>query len=151
MIDPQLSKHFWLSEFTRSQTAARLKIPNNPSSEAIENLTMLAKYVLQPIRDRFDRALVISSGYRSPILNSAIGGSALSQHCLGEAADFSVPGIDHLTVARWIEKNLFFDQLILEYWVGGNSGWIHVSYHKKLNRKECLTINRNGTYGGFPK
>ncbi len=92
--------------------------------------------------------VVITSGCRSPMLNRHVGGAPNSQHITGEAADFYVPGIDNLTVAIWIRDNLVFDQLILEYYQGGNSGWIHVSYSDS-NRKQVLTINYSGRYNGL--
>jgi len=71
----------------------------------------------------------------------AIGGSSLSQHTRGEAADFEVPGVPNLEVARWIRDNLVFDQLILEFYRPGqpNSGWVHCSYRIDRARREALT------------
>jgi zinc D-Ala-D-Ala carboxypeptidase len=126
----QLTKNFNLSEFTKSQTAVRKGIPNIPSPDHIENITALAKNVLQPIRDEFG-PVIINSGYRSQELNAAIGGSATSQHCKGEAADIECVKVDNANLAEWIKLNLDFDQLILEGYTGEpRSGWIHVS-HKK--------------------
>ena len=72
---------------------------------------------------------VSTSGYRSPALNKAVGGSKTSQHCNGQAADFESTRISNPNLAKWIEKNLRFDQLILEFYDGEdpNSGWIHCS------------------------
>ena len=118
----QLSRHFSLAEFLRSQTATRLGIDNTPGPDQIDNLTWLCVRVLQPLRDHFG-PVTITSGYRCPALNARIGGSASSQHCHGEAADIVVPGTAALAVCRWIEQSgLPFDQLIHE----GN--WTHVSY-----------------------
>ena len=105
---------------------------------------------MQPIRDHFDKPIIISSGYRSPTLNRAIGGSPTSQHCYGQAADFEIPGIDNYTLAKWIEANLNYDQLILEFYTGGNSGWIHVGYSPRHTNQE-LTINKYGTFNGLKK
>jgi hypothetical protein len=150
MSDIQLSKNFWLSEFTRSQTAARHKIENIPPERAVENLRLLVTRVLQPIRDGLTRPVVISSGYRCRELNKLIGGASGSQHQFGEAADFSVAGLNHLTAVRWIEANLSFDQLILEHWRGGSSGWIHCSFSRTYNRQQSLFIDRNGRSIGIP-
>jgi len=78
------------------------------------------------VRDKFG-PVIISSGYRSKELNAAIGGSVTSQHSIGEAADFEVPGLDNKKLADWIKDNLKFDQLILEFYKDGdpNSGWVH--------------------------
>jgi len=145
----KLSKNFFLSELTKSQTAERMGLDNNPSQDETENLRLLCERVLQPIRDHFDSVVSISSGYRNEILSEKIGSSRKSQHCFGMAADFELFGIDNNKVSDWIKENLMFDQLILEYYIPGrpNSGWIHVSYNPdiNLNRKEYLmAIKKDG-------
>lgn len=86
-----LSNHFTLGEFLRSETAERdyelKKVQENPPEEVIDNLKYLVETALQPIREAFDYPIKISSGYRCQLLNKLVGGSATSQHCLGEAAD----------------------------------------------------------------
>jgi len=136
----QLSKNFTLQEFTKSQTALRQGIDNTPSEEHLANATALFRNVVQPVRDHFG-VTVINSGYRGPALNEAVGGSARSQHCKGEAVDIECPGYSNYTVAKWIEDNLDFDQLILEFYTPGipDSGWVHVSYKSEDNRKHALT------------
>ena len=140
----QLTKNFFLSEFIRSETASRLNIPNVPNQTHINNLKLLCEKVLQPVRDHFKQPVIISSGYRSIELNKAIKGSLNSQHCLGQAADFDIPGIDNYDLAKWIEANLNYDQLILEYYEGGNTGWVHVGYSSRHLNQE-LMINAKGT------
>ena len=90
----KLSANFSLAEMTKSQTATRKGIRNEPSTAHVENLIHLAETVLQPVREHFDKAVVISSGYRSPELCEAIGSSSKSQHARGEAADFEIPGVE---------------------------------------------------------
>ena len=140
----RLSRSFVLSEFTASQTATRRGIDNTPGPRELAALGLLCDRVLQPVRDYFARPVTISSGYRSPKLNRAIGGSSPSQHCLGEAADFEIPGISNYEVARWMEQQLDFDQLILEFYTPGepNSGWVHVSYRLGRLRNQELTAAR---------
>lgn len=146
----QLSKNFTLSELTRSQTASRLGINNVPNAQVIANLRILCENILQPVRDNYGLPVVVSSGYRSPELNRKIKGSRTSQHMTGHAVDFEVPTVENLQVANWIKSNLSFDQLILEFWTGGNSGWIHCSYvSPEKNKKQLLTINSRGTFQGF--
>jgi len=139
-----LSKNFSLAELTKSQTAERKGIPNTPTADHIYNLTALCENILQPIRNEFG-SFIVSSGYRSPELCEAIGSKATSQHAKGEAADFEVAGVSNYKLATWIEENLPFDQLILECFQGGNSGWIHCSYIPD-GRKETLTYNRSEGY-----
>lgn len=136
----KLSPNFSLQEFTKSQTAVRLGIDNTPEEDHLVAAQSLFLMVVQPIRDHFGPT-VLNSGYRGPALNEAVGGSATSQHCKGEAVDLEVPGVPNAEVAEWIRDNLDFDQLILEFYTPGipDSGWVHVSYKNEGNRKSILT------------
>jgi len=140
----KLSENFSLAEMTKSQTATRKGINNEPSTDHIENLIHLAKTILQPVREHFGKPVMISSGYRSPALCEAIGSSAKSQHAKGEAADFEIDGVDNKELAAWIADNCDFDQLILEFYDGvdPNSGWIHCSSTKGKSRKQTLTAQK---------
>ena len=147
----RLSANFTLAEFTKSQTATRKGLDNTPGDEHLENAKALFENVVQKVRNNFG-VTVINSGYRGPALNEAVGGSSKSQHCKGEAVDIECPGTGNYDVAKWIEENLDFDQLILEFYNGKDprSGWVHVSYkNKDDNRKQCLTINKQGTFQGL--
>ena len=136
----KLTANFSLSELTKSQTAERKGIDNTPSAEHQDNLKSLCTAILQPIRDHFSRVVTISSGYRSPELCEAIGSSSKSQHARGEAADFEIFGLSNKTLADYIDQNLHYDQLILEYWNESdpNSGWVHCSFSEGNNRKQYL-------------
>ena len=110
---------------------------------------MLCHNVLERIRSAFGKPVNINSGYRSVALCEAIGSKPTSQHCDGEAADIEIYGVSNYDLAKYIEKNLNFDQLILECWDGvePNSGWVHVSYvNDNANRKDVLTYTRAGGY-----
>lgn len=93
----ELSEHFDLNEFTRSATADRLHIDNNlnpsdPTGQSIiNNLRNLCQQFLEPLREHFGIPVIISSGYRCPALNRAVGGVSNSQHLTGEAADIILP------------------------------------------------------------
>ena len=137
----KLSRNFSLRELTKSATAERSGIDNNPKDlEHLVNMTHLAIHILQPCRDEFG-VITVNSGYRSPDLNKAVGGSDRSQHCHGQAADFESYSISNPDLAQWIVDNLDFDQLILEFYNGKdpNSGWIHCSYSLMENRKKVMT------------
>ena len=137
----RLSENFSLAEFTKSQTAERKGIDNTPEGEHLEAAKALFENVVQPVRDHFGPT-VINSGYRSPALNEAVGGSSRSQHCKGQAADIEVPGTPNAELAEWIVDNVDFDQVILEFYTPGipDSGWVHVSYKADGdNRKSILT------------
>lgn len=146
-----LSEHFTLEEMTKSQTGSRKNIANDPSPTEIDNLSELCDHVLEKIRAHFKKPVTVNSGFRGKVLNKAIGGARNSSHLRGEAADIEIAGSDNFEVAKWIEKNLEFDQLILEYYIPGKptSGWVHVSWSQKKNRKEVLTINKSGTHIGL--
>lgn len=145
----KLSKHFTLSEFTKSQTAQRKGIANTPNSGEIEAMRLLCEKVLEPVREHFGKPVVLSSGFRSAKLNSAIGGSKTSQHRKGEAADFEIPGLSNYDVAEWMWRNLNYDQLILEFHTAGdpNSGWIHVSYRKPYRNQELTALRQRNAAG----
>ena len=138
----KLSKNFSLKELTRSDMAKRNGIDNTPGSqEHLASLAVLSHSVLQPVRNSFG-VVTITSGYRCEELNTLCKGSKTSSHCLGEAADFEVFSSDNIKVAKWIEENLDFDQLILEFYVKGDphSGWVHCSYKRDgSNRNQKLT------------
>ncbi|GAB2913616.1 D-Ala-D-Ala carboxypeptidase family metallohydrolase [Paralcaligenes ginsengisoli] len=127
-----LSEHFTLAEFTRSDTAMRLKIDNTPSAEHLTNLTRLAA-ALEDVRALLGHPIIITSGYRSPALNRAVDGVSNSSHCLGQAADFHCPGFgDDMTVCRMISASrLKFDQLIFEQ---ARSSWVHLGIGDQMRR-----------------
>ena len=139
----KLSKNFSLEELTKSDTAVRRGISNVPSEDVTNNIQELVDNVLQPIRDRLG-PVVVTSGYRSPELNTAIGGSKTSDHCLGMAADIEVLGIDNKVTAEYIRDNLVFTQLILEFYKDGvpDSGWVHVSFDTKDLKKQVLRADK---------
>lgn len=133
-----LSPHFTLAELVRSQTAQRRGIDNTPSSAVIASLTALCVHVLEPVRAHFG-PVAVTSGYRGALLNRAIGGARGSQHELGEAADFTVPGLRNIEVAQWIQRSIGFDQLIYEF---GEEGWVHASWRARHLRHQELTARR---------
>jgi len=136
----KLTANFSLSELTKSQTAERKGIDNTPSTEHQENLKLLCESILQPVRDHFGMVVTISSGYRSPELCQAIGSVSTSQHAKGQAADFEIFGVSNKALADYINSELHYDQLILEYWKESdpNSGWVHCSFSAGNNRKQYL-------------
>lgn len=129
-----LTEHFTLSEFVRSDTATNRHIDNTPSQEVIENLRALCRNVLEPARAAFGSPIYITSGYRCPELNKAVGGKPTSQHLRGEAADLQVRGVENLRkLYNAIKEHGVFDQLLYESNKAG-AKWIHVSYKSSGNR-----------------
>lgn len=134
-------KHFNLSEFFRSSTAAKNGIKNEPSADEratiVRNINLLVDNVLDPVRDKFCTPVIITSGYRCPQVNKLVGGVANSQHMSGCAADFHIQGFTSsmmYQVFLYIFNTLEFDQLI--YYRGKN--FIHVSYVENCNRHEAF-------------
>jgi hypothetical protein len=146
----QLSKHLSLAEVTRSDSAKRKGISNQPTAEHLENFKKLAEKVFEPIREHFKVPIHISSGYRSKELNAAIGGSLTSQHCSGEAIDIdmdgSASGVSNADVFNYIKNKLEFDQLIWEFGTDKNPDWVHVSYETSgKQRKQILKAVKSGS------
>lgn len=131
----QLSEHFHLSEFVRSDTAKSMGWQNNPPPEAVRKLHILCLRVLEPIRQRINCPIVVTSGYRSLRLNQAIGGSPTSSHVEGCAADIYAACMDAADLKDLILRTLpEFDQLYLHR----KNNFVHVSYRVGNNRNQVL-------------
>jgi hypothetical protein len=142
-----LTANFSLHEMTKSETALRKDMPNEPTEADIENLKLLAEKVLQPLRDHYGVGIKVNSGYRSPDVNAAVGGSRTSDHCKGQAADIEIAGIPNATLAQYIKDSLQYTQLILEFYTPGipDSGWVHVSYDSNNLKCQALTaVKKDG-------
>lgn len=132
----QLSDHFSLDQLIQSETALELGIDNTPPPASVENLRRLADG-LEQVQALLENPLSISSGYRCPALNIAVGGSPSSQHVWGLAADFTCEDFGTpLAIAQAIgESDIEFDQCILEY-----GRWVHISFSTAA-RGRLLTIH----------
>lgn len=139
----RLSKHFTLDEFLKSATATRLGIDNTPDEKVLNCIQALVDNVLEPLRAHYGRPIIITSGYRCPRLNKAVGGSSTSQHAIGQAVD-----IRSVSDSREDNKELFdmiremklpFDQLINEF----GYDWVHVSFGPR-NRRQVLKAEKSG-------
>jgi len=150
----KLSENLSLDEVIKSNTAIRRGIDNTPSEEHLENLKYVAEKVFQPIREHFGVPIYISSGYRSPELNEAIGGSPRSFHSHGMALDLDQDGrnkgVSNSDVFYFIKDNLPFTELIWEFGDENNPNWVHVAIapgredEKKIKIAE--RINNKTTY-----
>ena len=142
-----LSKNFTLEELIASSTAKQHRVSNTPDKQTIANLGCLVQNLLQPLRDKLRRPIIVTSGYRSPELNKLVGGASNSQHVLGQAVDIQVTGMSPRTLAEFVTRTgLTYDQMIVEE--VGNTSWLHLSYTRKFNRKERL-LYRRGKYTHF--
>lgn len=135
-----------LSEFTESDTAERLGIANTPTQNALANLKKTAEG-MQLIRDLLGKPIFITSGYRSPTLNRAIGGSTSSHHCFGYAVDFKCPnfGIPYEITKKIIASDIKYDQIIFE------GTWVHISFAPSMRMQKLTATFKNGkaTYSEF--
>ena len=142
----QLSEHLTLAEVTKSQTATRLGISNDPDAHQLAALKAIAEHIFEPVRNHFGVPIGISSGLRSKALNQAIGGSSRSQHCHGQALDIDADiygGITNADIFHYIKNNLDFDQMIWEFGDDNNPAWVHVSFvDDDTNRGEVLIAYR---------
>lgn len=137
-----MGKYFTISEFVRSETADRRGIDNKLPKELLPNVQALINNVLDPLREAWGKPITVTSGYRCPALNKAVGGSATSDHMQARAADITAGNRKENKRLFYLiqELGLPFDQLI---WEKGNSegpDWVHVSYREGKNRKQILSL-----------
>ncbi len=138
----KISPHFNLEEFTFSEAAARLgrtiEVPDN----IFDNIIYLASEVLEPLRVRLGKPLILLSGYRPEWLNEVVGGSKTSAHMQGLAADVRAVGMKPAVFAAWIRNNasdlkIPIDQVINEF-----GSWVHIGTSRTKPRKEYLTATK---------
>ena len=144
----KLSENFTLYEFMRSDIANRINLhryQEQITEKDVLNLKRLCENILQPLRNYFKEPINITSGYRSPQLNRAIGGAQQSDHLYGRAADIKCSNL--MQAFGWIKNNCEYKQLIFEK--SGHAVWIHISFDVFDNRKEALIYN-DGTYTPAP-
>ena len=140
-----ISKHVSYKEGVYSNTAIRRGIDNTPNDEQLNNMELVANEVFEPLRDWVDGPIKINSFFRSPDLNTAIGGSSKSQHCKGQAIDIDdvFNRATNAEMYHFIKDNLDFDQIIWEFGNDDNPDWVHVSYvSEEDNRRRCLRAYR---------
>ena len=142
-----MTKNFSLAELTKSETALRLGIENQPDEEQLNNLLLLCANVLQPVRDHYGKGVKVNSALRTSPVNRAVGSADSSHHVKGMAADIEIPGVPNATLAEYVRDNLPFTQVILEFYTRGipDSGWCHVSYDPQNLKRQALTaVKENG-------
>ncbi|MEN1995323.1 D-Ala-D-Ala carboxypeptidase family metallohydrolase [Stenotrophomonas bentonitica] len=132
----QLTANFSLAELTVTDR----NMPNVPNQAEVASLRSLAEMILQPLRDALGKPVRVNSAFRSEAVNRVVGGTATSQHRLGQAADIHVPGMTSVEVAKKIVAlGLPFDQVIEEF-----GSWVHVSYGPRRRRQQLTAVKRSG-------
>lgn len=135
--------NFKMSELIYSDTAIKNNINNMPDINALDCLLNLLFYVLQPLRDKLKKAIIVVCAYRNYEVNRLVGGSKTSQHLKGQAADIKVTGMTQQALFDFIRKSgIEYDQLIWEQ----DTNCVHISFVKGKNRKETLIRNKQGKY-----
>ena len=138
----QITKHFTLREMTKSATAQRLGLSNDPPPDLMINILKVCER-LEQVREHYDLPIRVLSCYRSPAVNAAVGGSQTSAHRFGLAADFEIDGVPNIELARWCRDNIVdYDQIIYEF---GPSGWVHMGFTATSEpRKQLLSAVKQG-------
>jgi hypothetical protein len=133
----EISKYISYNEATKSQTAIRHGIKNEPNYEQLQNMKIVGTKCFDPIREFYKRPLRVSSFYRCEELNKLVKGAKNSQHLKGQAIDIDAGSIqENKKIFEWAKDNLEYDQLINEY----NFSWVHISYNQGKNRKQIVVI-----------
>ena len=131
-----MNLNFSISELIKSDTATKYNINNMPNLQQLDNMLKLIVLCLQPIRDKLNRPMMITSGFRCKLLNEKVGGKNNSQHLEGKAVDFIVPNASISSIIDFIKKSgIEYDQLINEY-----DKWVHISFNKGNNRKQSFKL-----------
>lgn len=146
----KLSKNFALAELIEAGSARRLGLEEqfNPSDEVIINMTKLCCNVLQPLREAVGSPIQITSGFRSPKVNKAVGGAKNSDHLKGKAADVQLwingQNRNQLLFDMVLKLKLPFKQMIDEFGTDEEPAWIHISYDEDNLKQECLRARKVG-------
>ena len=149
---PRDACNFTWYEMLRSQTATRHGLDEaqyNPSDEVVSNMKVLVGRVLQPLRLYLNRIITVNSGFRSPALNTKIGGSTRSDHLFGRAADIEIftgtRSENHKIFKAILDLQLDFKQMIWEFGDENEPDWIHIAYQEGGNKKQILkAVRKNG-------
>ena len=131
-----MTLNFKLSELIKSDTAAKHNINNMPDINSLDCMLELIYYVLQPLREKLGKPVIVTSGYRNSEVNNLVGGAKNSQHTKGQAADITVNGMTAASLFEFIKNSgIEYDQCLNEY-----DSWVHVSYNKGKNRKQAFKL-----------
>jgi len=132
-----ISTHISFEEATKSPTALRLGIKNEPDERQLAAMRLVAERCFEPLRQWYMHPIKVNSFFRCEALNRAVGGALASQHVKGEAIDMDAGSkTENKRIFEWCKENLIFDQLINEY----DFSWVHISYKADGNRKQIVIV-----------
>lgn len=138
-----ISKHITFEEATKSATAIRHGIKNEPSAQELANMKLVAEKCFEPLREWYGKPIRVNSFFRSKALNKKVGGSPTSSHCQGSAIDIDAGSkVENKKLFDWCKANLEYDQLLWEYGNSTGPDWVHISYVPQNNRKQILVITK---------
>jgi zinc D-Ala-D-Ala carboxypeptidase len=140
----QITKHFYEKEISSSDTAKRLGIKNKPNLDQFRNALRLAREVLEPTRKELKKPMFVSSWFRSPALNNAVGGSSSSLHLQANAVDVTTFGDNGDIWKALLRSGAPFTELIIEFNTLDNPKWVHIGYNGRNERKILRAENING-------
>jgi len=149
-----ISQYITYKEATKSNTAIKHGIDNTPTAYHLDKMRDVAENIFEPTRAHFNKAIAVTSFFRSNLLNKKIGGSTKSQHCKAEAIDMDADvfgGLNNKEIFDFIKDNLEFDQLIWEFGTEDEPNWIHCSYVKGNNRNNILVAYKEANVFGIKK
>ncbi len=134
----KISNYITTIDASRSATAKRLGIDNTPDYREIIQIKLLCKNIYDKLCFEFNQVIEFNSFFRSVKLNNAVGGSATSQHCKGQAIDLDDNDVGNAKIFNFIKDNMVFDQLIWEFGNTKEPDWVHVSLKSAGNRNQVL-------------
>lgn len=147
----KISEHISYTEATKSVTAIKKNIDNTPDDQTLDRMKYVAKEIFEPIREHFGVPIMVTSFYRCPKLNKAIGGSSTSEHVYGSAMDLDADVLGMITnkdIFDYIKDNLTFNQLIWEFGTDKEPEWVHVSCKKEGNKNEIIRAYKEKNWAG---
>lgn len=132
-----ISKHITFNEATKSTTAIRNGIKNEPNAQELSNMKLVAEKCFEPLREWYGKPIRVNSFFRCNELNTLVKGSKTSQHVDGKAIDMDAGSREeNKKIFEWCKANIEYDQLINEY----DYSWVHISYNSTKNRNQTLII-----------
>lgn len=131
-------KYFTWNELVRTSKP----LPNVPNLNQKKNIEYLVDHLLDPLREKLNRPIIVVSCFRSKQVNDAVGGATNSQHMANNGAAADIKCYNNSLLFQVIKNNFMFDQLIWEFGDSLQPQWVHVSLKQTGNRKQILKAKK---------